>query len=158
MKNSNPPPKRGRPARSANGLPAWAQKRIAEIARAAGASEKKVLELSLQAGLIEVEELYQPIITYSANLKAKTHHETKPTAQATATIPEPVLEPDFEEPLELDPYSEPEESVEPRTDNALKRSDSPEETDIDFEDVSPEADRITPGYREPRGLEEVTPS
>ena len=154
-------PKRGRPPKARNSLPLWAQKRLNEIARSAGASERKVLELTLQAGFAEIEELYRPIIEYSQNLWAKTKHETKSFPSTLATVPEPLpLEPDIEELTELDPFDEPEEELEPSTDDALERSGLGQENPANFGlDDSPDADRITgAGKIEPAPvvLEEIT--
>jgi hypothetical protein len=137
-------------------LPSWAQKRIAEMARAAGASEKKVLELTLQAGIVEIEELYKPIIAYSKALRTRAlpSHEVKPPVTSEVDEPEPedldVLETELEQVGEFAAF-----------DQESGPGDAPERSGLGSEigadpGLDPEADRITGAGNNGPAIEEIT--
>ena len=169
-------PRVGRPPKSSqkNALPGWAVKRISQIARDAGASETRILELALQAGFIEIAELYAPIIEYARNL-SKAHEKPLEPTSATSTpaaVPEPgvgIESAAFQEPvdqtlatasgaaggsLEGHIVDAPGESVEegtggdyPPDDDALEQRGLSEEDGTDFESFNPEPDQFTPAGR-----------
>ena len=169
-------PRVGRPPKSSqkNALPGWAVKRISQIARDAGASETRILELALQAGFIEIAELYAPIIEYARNL-SKAHEKPLEPTSATSTpaaVPEPgvgIESAAFQEPvdpaiaaaaasspgsLEGHIVDAPGEDIEevtggdyPSDDDALEQRGLSEEEGTDLEFDNPEPDRFTPAGR-----------
>ena len=169
-------PRLGRPPKNSHShaLPGWAVKRISQIARDAGASETRILELALQAGFIEIAELYAPIIEYARNL-SKAHEkpiEPAPATSPIAAVPEPGLGIEattVREPvdpvlaaaagaairaLEGHIVDAPGESVEegtggdyPPDDDADEQRGLSEEDGTDLEFDNPEPDRFTPAGR-----------
>lgn len=151
-KNSS---KRGRPPLARHTLPGWAIRRIAQLAREAGAQEQRILELALQAGLVEVAELYAPVINYARSLAKQTLTPQR-DEEPLDSFPEPVAAPD-ESDLELiEDYpihsaslggSAPAGGDQPESPDAPLRSGLGEEDGADLELANPAADRFTPAGR-----------
>ena len=139
MKKANV--KIGRPPKTKYSVPGWAVRRIAQLARDAGAQEQKVLELALQAGLVEIAELYQPVIDYSAALTERSSHEKFPLdtvesfAESADSLGEsaPEVGDDGREVATL-----------PLADDAPLRPGLGETHATDLEAFNPEPDRFTP--------------
>lgn len=146
--------KRGRPPLARHTLPGWAIKRISQIARDAGASETRILELALQAGFIEIAELYKPLIAYAQNLAKQTlapQRDEEPIDSFTESVAAPA-QPD-DELMEEYPIDSrglgpaPEGGDQPELTNADERSGLGEEDETDLDLANPTADRFTPAGR-----------